>query len=86
MLFYLTDNETMIEPYGCIVMPQFCCVNSGDFKELQIFIHPSKDRKLTSFKLRLLWGDEPLRSRWMKYSKKLLRLCRLNVMCLFTDV
>lgn len=59
------DGKEM-EGYPCIVMPQCCYLNAGDFKEVQVFIHPPKDRKFTSFKLQLLWGDEPLRIRWMK--------------------
>ena len=58
----------MESSYQCIVMPQCCLVNAGDFKHIQIFIHPSKNGKLTltSLKLRLVWGDEPLRARWIR--------------------
>lgn len=56
-----------MDPYQCIVMPQCCLINPGDMKEIQVFIHPPKDVKLGSFKLHVIWGDEPLRSRWIKY-------------------
>ena len=55
-----------MEANQCIILPQCCLVNPGEFKEVQVLIHPAKDKQLTSFKMRLLWGDEPLRVRWMK--------------------
>lgn len=55
-----------MEACQCIVMPQCFSLNATDFKEIQIFIHPTEDGKLAPFKLRLVWGDEPLRIRWMR--------------------
>lgn len=57
-----------MEAYQCIVMPQCFSLNASDLKEIQILIHPTEEGKLTSFKLRLVWGDEPLRTRWMRYN------------------
>ena len=37
------------------------------FQNFEVFVHPIKDRRLTSFKLELFWGDDPLRQRWTKY-------------------
>lgn len=50
----------------CVVLPQCGWVNAGDVKEVQVFIHPAKNKKPSSFKLQLYWGDAPLLTRWTK--------------------
>ena len=56
-----------MEASQCVVLPQCFLVKAGDVKESQVFIHPVfKDKNPASFKLRLFWGDETLRIRWIK--------------------
>ncbi|XP_057381259.1 uncharacterized protein LOC130703827 isoform X1 [Daphnia carinata] len=62
----LQENGKVMEACQCIIMPQSFSLNAGDFKEINIFIHPTEDGKLAPFKLRVVWGDEPLRLRWMR--------------------
>lgn len=52
----------------CIVLPQCSVVNAGEVKDIRVVIHPPKDkeRQLDPFRLRLFWGDDPLRLRWIK--------------------
>ncbi|EFX75774.1 hypothetical protein DAPPUDRAFT_323029 [Daphnia pulex] len=64
----LQENGKVLGPYHCMVMPQCCSVGVGDIKNIKIFIYPSEDGEVdvTFFKLRLVWGDEPLRARWIR--------------------
>lgn len=66
LFFSLIEDGTPIDPCQCVILPQCFLVNAGSVKEVDVFIHPLKDKNATPFNLRLFWGDEPLRIRWMK--------------------
>lgn len=60
------DDGALLEASHCIILPQCYTLNVGETKEVNVFIHPSKNCLPESFKVNLFSADEPLRQRWAK--------------------